>query len=739
MEWISEELDRSLYGTDNAFLCNRLRSSTFRVIEHKDEMLPNIYNRLLRDKQFYKLFVRSPMGSGKTFQLKNIILNFKRSAASTRRELKVLIITPKRTFASYVGNQLPNFVDYRSVKKPFSYQKHPRFIVQLQSLRNFKDILTDTAYVKGYTLVIMDEVHSLIDELFSDLFTPKEKKMFINIFVKVLRAIPRWVCLDAHLSFDLIKMLTAIDDESCIDKHRLCLINTFTHRNFKLVFYRKCLYNTFVVNLLRKRLCISQQFSKYKSLLATQCIENLVVDLSEDQVDKIFRKIYKRDMTNSPDKNDILFDISNLLKRGEKVCVTTSTKRQAILLKRFFKSMDSKVILLTGDTAEEQKRSFAKDPDRFVRKCQLFIYTTAFQVGIDVSSCIPYFDTHFVFIECGIGVATPGAFVQAVGRIRKIRSNEYRIVVIDKEHKSKTNLNSSDFIPLDHNVIIPTGKHDEEILRDLVNFHFKEKALGKSTTIYVEMFIRLMSCRAEPYVTINGNMYPSNDIVNFSNFRYRYEDYSKFVDDFILSHADDIQSRLDKLVGNIWKKLEISSIFVSTLVNNYQAFISLPEGMSRSECLLNVCEFTTCSFGFLHTFLFCSNEIFLRNERYFEKNIRSYFPKADINDLKRIKWLLAEFLGTCKKTDHHLYMKIDHCKFERFLKSYSSDIVQCYSKLVSSYISKSIKIKELFSKLVAKTIRVYIRKDVFDFSEIPKYKQVINLDKLIEYNVQSHL
>lgn len=737
MECLLDELDRSLYGTDTELLCEKLKSM-FRVIQHKDERLPNIYHRLLRDKQFFTLFVRSPMGSGKTFQLKNIIRNFKRSAASTRRELKVLIITPKRTFASYVGNQLPDFVDYRSLKKPYSYQRHPRLVIQLQSLRHFKEIETDTAYVKGYTLVIMDEIHSIIDELFSDLFSPREKKRCISIFVKVLRAIPRWVCLDAHLSYDLIKILKDIDDESGVEKSRICLINTFRHQNFKLIFYRKCLYNKFVVNLLRKRLCSSPQFAKYKSLLSTQRIKNIVADLSEDQVEKIFRKIYTRDLLNSNDANDIIVELSDLLKRGQRVCVTASTKQQATLLKRLFKSMGSKVILLTGDTPEDQKRSFAKDPDRFVRKCQLFIYTTAFQVGIDVSSSVAYFDTHFVFIECGYGVATPGAFVQAVGRIRKIRSNEYRIVVIDKERKSKTRLNSSDFIPINHNVIIPIDKHDDDVFRDLVDFHFREKALGKSTSVYVSMFIRLLSCKAKSFVTINGSMYQSDDIVNFSNFHYCYEDYSKFVDDFISIYVEDIQSRLDKLVGNIWKKLETSSIFVSTLVNNYQAFVSLPPGMSRSECLLKVCEFTTHPFGFLQTFVFCSAEIAAHNERYFEKNLHSYFSKADISDLKRMKWLLTKFFETCQKIGHSYLLRIDDHKFEQFLGLCSNAVVQCYSKLVSSVISKSVTIRELFSKLLAKSLRVYIKKDIVDLSEVSAYKQVVDINKMILYNVQSY-
>lgn len=737
MERLLNELDDSLYGTDTEQLCARLKPM-YRVVKHNNERLPNIYHRLLRDKQFFTLFVRSPMGSGKTFQLKNIIRNFRRSAATSRKELKVLIVTPKRTFASYVGKQLPDFVDYRSVKKPYCFQKHPRMIVQLQSLKNFREIETDTAYVRGYNLVIMDEIHSIIEELFSDLFSPMEKKRCISIFVKVLRAIPRWVCLDAHLSYDLIQMLKQIDDESEIDKSRICLINTFRRQDYKIVFYRKCLYSKSIVGLLSKKLIASSRFAKYKALLSTQMIGNIVAGFAGDEVDRIYRKIYCRDLEEMSDSNDILVDLYGQLKEGKNVCVTTSTKQQANFLQRLFKKLGFKVDALTGESSEETKKAFAKDPDRFVRRYQLFIYTTAFQVGIDVSSSVAYFDSHFVFIECGVNVATPGAFVQAIGRIRKIRSNEIKVVVIDKEKRTERNKNMSlnDFIPYNDNIVLPSGKHDETMLKDLVDFHFREKSLGKSVTVYLAMFLRLLACKSRAYVSINGSLYQSDEVVNFANFQYSLDEYSKHVDEFINLHAEEIQTHLEKLIKQIWKRLESSSMFVSTLVNNYQAFVSLPPGMSRSECLLKVCEFTSLPFGFLHTFLFCSCEHNRLGRRYFENSLSSYFSRADMNDLNRFRSLLQQFLQCCQMTNSSR-LRIDESRMKIFLQRCSSSIVHCYSKFVSSVISRSTDIRTSFAKLLAKCLRVYITKDFVDFGEVSVYKKVINIEKLIEYNIQS--
>jgi hypothetical protein len=44
----------------------------------------------------------------------------------------------------------------------------------------------------------------------------------------------------------------------------------------------------------------------------------------------------------------------------------------------------------------------------------------------------------------------------------------------------------------------------------------------------------------------------------------------------------------------------------------------------------------------------------------------------------------------------------------------------------------------LFSKLLAKSLRVYIKKDIVDLSEVSAYKQVVDINKMILYNVQSY-
>ena len=488
------------------------------------------------------------MGSGKTYQLRNIINNLMRSARTNRKEFKAIVISPRQMFTSCMITKLPSFKEYRRVKAPYSHIRHPRLIVQVQSLKHFQDILSDTYSVKGYQLVILDEVHSIIDELFSDLSSPSQKQTCMKIFFKVLRAIPRWICLDAHLSLDLVNILKEIDSESDLKKHDLCLINTYKRDDFKLIFYRKCLCNAVVFRIFKMKLTNSKEFAKYKPLLCTQHIRSILVDDNNtDMLEKLIRKIYIRDLLKSKNTNDILCELYDLLSKGNKICVTTSTKRQAKILESIFKACKFKVILLTGDSSEEQKRNFGQNPDRFICHCDLFIYTTAFQVGIDVSATTAYFDTHFIFIECSTRVPSPGAFVQALGRIRNLKSNVYRVIVIDGNKRTTSPidpLNMNDMIPLNHDLVIPMNDTNTTIQKQLVDFNFKEKALGKSVYLYVSMVIRLLSCKARPYVMINGNTYQTEDVVNFSTFQYAYKEYNSFDDKFILQYKNEIQEIL---------------------------------------------------------------------------------------------------------------------------------------------------------------------------------------------------
>lgn len=333
-------------------------------------------------------------------------------------------------------------------------------------------------------------------------------------------------------------------------------------------------------------------------------------------------------------------------------------------------------------------------------------------------------------MECSTNVPSPGAFVQALGRIRTLKSNTYKIVVMDtRKRKILETLDSNCLVPLDRNLIIPDCNNSIKEL--LTNFHFKERAIGKNPVLYVEMFIRLLSCKAKPYALINGEMFSVDNVVNFYNFQYSYNEYNVFVDTFIIQYECEIQQELDKYINNIWTRLETSSIYVSTLVNNFDAFIQLPDNMSRSECLLKVCEFTSFSFGFVYTYIFGTDNELKKN--YCEQNFKTYLPKCTVHDLYRLKCLFGTFVKCCL-TNSPCRWKLIKDKYQVLLHTFKNDIVFCYSKFVNAVVSRAASIDDLFRKLLSKTLRVFVYNDYVDLTELRSYTTIIDVNKLISYN-----
>ena len=736
-----EALDLSLYGTDTALLHEKLKSFSH-VVSINSERLPNIYDKYLQYRQHFVIFIRSPMGSGKTFQLRNIIKCFQRSQHNYRHELKALTVSTRQSFSDYSKKQLPNFADYRNVKKPYSYIKYPKFIVQLQSLIHFDDIANDTHSVKGYDILILDELQSLIAEMFSRLSTPQQQTKYISTFIKIVRAVPRVICLDAHLSLDLINIIKTINSRGGIHKQFICIINKYRRSDYKMIFHQKCFYNHLVIRLLKNKLCKSKLFAKYKSLLNTQSIQQIVVSSKQFKLEKIFMKIYiKRYLQVSTDSSDILVEMYRSLQRGEKLCATTSTKRQANILKTLFESLDFNVIAITGDSSSDIKKSFAQNPDKFVEGCKLFIFTTAFQVGIDVSSNVAYFDTHYIFMQCSTSVASPAAFCQTIGRIRKIKSKEYKIIILDMNKNDTVkhrHLDMNDLMPLDPELLMSSSdKIDSNVKELLTTYHFKEKALGQDSNLYINMFIRLLSCKCEAFVRINEKLVPVQDIINFQSYQYSYKEYDSFVDNFIEYNSEALQKSLDKHVNKIWKDLEVSSMCVSTIVNNFEAFIQLPEHMTRSESLLKICEYSCLKFGFLYVYIFADDNDIEMKTRYFEKNVKLYFHNCDLQDLQTLKILVLAFVRKCIFTLEKSKWQINTSELNSLLEAKSAIIISCYNKFVSNFIRKSVKVKDLLVDLLSKALRIYVFGNTVDLSEMKLFTEIIDSNKLIRYEMHS--
>lgn len=736
---ISARLCEDLYGTEVETLCKRLKKQkTCHVVEVDQKLLPDLFEKHLKyHPNGYVFFCKSHMGSGKTFQLQKLIMRMTKYSRNENRQFRVLAITPRRTFASFLEGQLKGFYHYRSVKKPYNYIRYPKLVVQLQSLCHFQDIDTDSNSISGYSLLIMDEIHSIVQELFSDLFSTEEQLRFMKIFVKVLKAIPRWFCSDAHLSTDLINALIQIASDYKPDLSRICLINKYSNVDYKLIFHRKCLFSNTVLNLLRRKLIKLEHFESYKPFLCAQQIRKVVSIDGIGKIDKIFKRIYIRDFLASSDSDDILTYLHRDLTSGKKICVTSSTKKQAVLIKDLFKTCGFKVKLLTGSSTCEKKKCFTDDPETYIKRCDLFIYTTAFQVGIDVSSRVPYFDKQYIFISCSENVPAPSSLMQTIGRIRTLISKQYIAVVIINSRFEKNQVFSlDDNVSLKHDHIFPKAKLNP-VLQNFIDLHLKEKLVNQNVHVFIDVFIRLMSYKAKPFVKLESGIQDVSEVVNFQSFHYCLKDYERFVDKFICKYTDELTAYFEKYVHRVWDKLETESVFVSTIVNNYDAFIRLPPDMPRAECLMRVCEFTNSSLGFIYSFIFSKidNDILLI--RYFEQQLNHFCRKCSVDDLLKLKHLFDAFVKCCNLQKGCRKCSFDGKKFSSMLEENSSNIVVLFSKFVRSAITNASTPQTLFLTLLSKVFRVYISNFMADFTELYQYLKIIDIPKWVKYNAES--
>ena len=290
-----------------------------------------------------------------------------------------------------------------------------------------------------------------------------------------------------------------------------------------------------------------------------------------------------------------------------------------------------------------------------------------------------------------------------------------------------------DMLPITTNTASASGNPLKQISKRLSNFHFKEKSVSKDISLFVGLFIRLMSNKAKPFIKVGGEIHDLDQVINFPTFQYSYREYEHYVDKFIKRHKQEIQTRLEKCVNNVWKHLERKSIYVSTIVNNFDAFIKRPKEMSRVECLMKVCEFTNSHIGLVYSYIYSHGH---DNDTYFENQLQLFYPKCKLQDLDRFKHLFVKFINCCtfQTVDQQQLTSYNEEKFRVMLDQYHNLITSTYSKFVSTLISKSSTARKMFVSLMSKVLRLYIKKGVADFRELWSYGKVIDIPKWIQYN-----
>ena len=723
-----ENIDYTLYGTKADPLLDGLKAEGSTIVEHIcDERLPDLYNLHLRGRERFLMTCKSDMNTGKTYQIKSVIKGFSEQADENGYQFNVLFITPRCSFASYVVANFNGFEDYRECEHPFSYRLYPRFVVQLQSLKHFERMETDTTGFDGYDLLVLDEIHSLFEELFS-VYTDASSKVFTYLS-NIIRAIPRVLCLDAHLSHGMIKVLYDIEGEQH-RRDRLCIVNSYAPKSHAMIIYRKCLYSMFVLRLFKQNLFKLNDFESYKSVFYTNKIADIVLPNGKNDLHDLYTDLYlqsiKTDKTSY--KDDIIVALLDSLERGEKVCAVCLTKTLCQLITTLVEKFGYKVKSVTGNSDEIEKKSFASDPDSFVQDCDLFIYNTAFTVGMNISSKCPYFDTQFVFIECFPNVAGPAAFVQTLRRIRQLKSKTFHVVFIDNSRNSAGHENAlEEFL---------NCSADEPFKRVMVMAKL-EKNIPKFPQLFMALFVRLMSNMCSLHFNQHGIQ---KDVLHESEcntYQYKCKDYQHFTQGFIFDQKPYITQKLNIYLSGVWQYLEQNSFFSSTIVNNFEPFIQSTEGMERAECISRICEWLTKSFSIFYTFLFeqrNSDDI----RAYYDRELKRFHKPCSVNDLDEFRLLFYNLRISSDPTESTIY-HLNEARYKAFLISFRSNIERCYRHFVQEIILPSYSTHKLLVILMDKCCGISITNGQYNVKNICFYKRLINFEKYVDFGVKQLL
>ena len=134
------------------------------------------------------LCVRSPMGSGKTFQMRRMLENiydFEQGSVKHHKTGRVLMLSFRKSFTQEMSKNL-GFANYLEVQ---NLREQDRLIIQVDSLYKICGC--------KYDLLICDEIESIMEQLNSNQI--KRRAMCFSVFQNLVMTTPRLLALDANL------------------------------------------------------------------------------------------------------------------------------------------------------------------------------------------------------------------------------------------------------------------------------------------------------------------------------------------------------------------------------------------------------------------------------------------------------------------------------------------------------------------------------------------------------------
>lgn len=355
------------------------------------------------------LIVKSPMGSGKTTMALDIISQHER----------VLIISSSRAFSDFMCTIVPGLINYQDVEGSITADRHPRIIIQVQSLRRIKNIQSETTFAQWH-MVYLDEPNGCMHQVTSSLLTPGERRKVPAYFRKVMSNIPTVVVTDAGLAQWHVSAIRNHLLSGLYNRPMTCFVNRHAPRTHKIKAFDRC--------LLSCQTYAKSFIPRLKTVLGKE--DSLVMDLECFLMSKhgsAAMDLFVSAVSEAYDANSTSStgDVCHYLLRvmtsyGENAVVVCSTKNQANLVAEYLGRVvgKDKVVLMTSDTPFDLRSAFMSDPKAYLINKRCLVHTTCISVGVDMN--FEWATRTFLIVDTMSYYHTPSVMdmYQAVGRNR---------------------------------------------------------------------------------------------------------------------------------------------------------------------------------------------------------------------------------------------------------------------------------------------------------------------------------
>ena len=191
---------------DNSFIENLCTSKII-----NERYICDNFNICQTVNDFRTVFVKSPMGTGKSHAIKNLLKKRTPFESNISNYDRVLYLSSKRAFSAAMTAEFKSqgFINYMDPEAKVSKNKINRLFCSIESLYNIVRLRQDHLF-HNLDLLIMDESESLFSVVSSETLKSNSPEKNLECLTKLIEKTPKVVLMDANLSNRSVKPLEMI-------------------------------------------------------------------------------------------------------------------------------------------------------------------------------------------------------------------------------------------------------------------------------------------------------------------------------------------------------------------------------------------------------------------------------------------------------------------------------------------------------------------------------------------------